>query len=79
MPVEKLLYKDPASGRTAEREEEVPFYARQMRVLFGNNGRIDPKNIDDYLNVGGYTALGKVLSGMTWEEVVALEDPRVID
>jgi NADH-quinone oxidoreductase subunit F len=70
VPVEKLLYRDPASGQTVVREEEVPFYARQRRVLFGNNGRIDPKNIDDYLNVGGYAALGKVLSSMKWEQVI---------
>ncbi|HXE91067.1 MAG TPA: NADH-quinone oxidoreductase subunit NuoF [Terriglobales bacterium] len=70
VPVEKLLYKDPASGRAVVREEEVPFYARQRRVLFGNNGRIDPKNIDDYLTVGGYAALGKVLSSMNWEQVI---------
>ncbi len=69
-PVERLLYRDPVSGEQVLREDEVPFYKRQQRVLFGNNGKIDPKNIEDYLRVGGYGALGRVLSGISREEVV---------
>ncbi len=70
VPVEKLLYVDPASGKKVRTEDEVPFYAKQQRVLFGNNGRIDPKNIDDYLLVGGYSALAKVLGGTKPEQVI---------
>ena len=51
-------------------EEEVPFYARQTRMLFANNGRIDPKQISDYIRAGGYAAVAKVLGGMTPEKVV---------
>ena len=69
-PVERLLYRDPTSGQRVQREEDVPFYRFQQRVLFGNNGRIDPKNIDDYLGVGGYAALANVLAGFTPEQVV---------
>ena len=69
-PVERLLYQNPATGERILREEEVPFYARQQRVLFGNNGKIDPKAIEDYLGVGGYFALGRVLAGLSPEEVI---------
>jgi len=69
-PVERLLYKDPRTGERVVREDDVPFYRYQHRVLFRNNGRIDPKAIEDYLSVGGYLALPKVLVGMTPEEVV---------
>jgi NADH:ubiquinone oxidoreductase subunit F (NADH-binding)/(2Fe-2S) ferredoxin/Pyruvate/2-oxoacid:ferredoxin oxidoreductase delta subunit len=69
-PVEKLLYQDPVTGQRALREDEVPFYARQQRVLFGNNGKIDPKEIRDYLRVGGYAALARVLGGWTWQQVI---------
>ena len=69
-PVERLLYQNPATGERILREDEVPFYARQQRVLFGNNGKIDPKSIEDYFRVGGYFALGRVLSALTPEEVV---------
>jgi NADH:ubiquinone oxidoreductase subunit F (NADH-binding)/(2Fe-2S) ferredoxin/Pyruvate/2-oxoacid:ferredoxin oxidoreductase delta subunit len=69
-PVEKLLYKDPTTGERVVKEDEVPFYAHQQRVLFANNGKIDPKEIKDYLRVGGYAGLAKVLSGMKPEGVV---------
>jgi len=69
-PVERLLYQDPVSGERVQKEEDVPFYRRQQRILFGNNGRIDPKAIEDYLRVGGYSALARVLSGGTPEQVV---------
>ena len=69
-PVERLLYADPVSGQRVTREQDVPFYRRQQRILFGNNGRIDPKSINDYLRVGGYTALARVLSEFTPDRVV---------
>ncbi|MFQ5694778.1 MAG: NADH-ubiquinone oxidoreductase-F iron-sulfur binding region domain-containing protein, partial [Terriglobia bacterium] len=69
-PVERLLYADPVSGQRVTREQDVPFYRRQQRILFGNNGRIDPKSINDYLRVGGYTALARALSEFTPERVV---------
>ena len=69
-PVEKLLYTDPATGKKVQKEDEVPFYARQQRVLFRNNGRIDPKNIRDYLRVDGYKAVEKVLTSFTQDKVV---------
>ena len=69
--IDKLLYTDPASGQKILHEHEVPFYARQQRIVFGNNGLIDPTSIDDYLALGGYAALGKILSGMSPEEIIA--------
>ncbi len=69
-PVERLLYADPVSGQRVAREQDVPFYRRQQRILFGNNGRIDPKSINDYLRVGGYTALARALSEFTPDRVV---------
>ncbi len=68
--VDRLLYVDPATGEKAIHESDIPFYKNQKRNLIGNNIHIDPKNIDDYLALGGYSALVKVLSGMTAEQVV---------
>jgi NADH-quinone oxidoreductase subunit F len=70
-PVVRLLYEDPVTGNRIVHEHEVPFYARQQRVLFGSNGQIDPKSLEDYLRVGGYSALAKVLREFTPEQVVA--------
>jgi NADH-quinone oxidoreductase subunit F len=68
--VDRLLYVDPTTGESATRESDIPFYSNQERNIIGNNIHIDPKRIDDYLALGGYSALVKVLSGMTAEEVV---------
>jgi NADH-quinone oxidoreductase subunit F len=67
--VERLLYKDSA-GKTIAHERDIPFYKFQSRIVFGNNTRIDPKSIDDYIALGGYSALAKALFKMSPEEVL---------
>ena len=56
----RLLYTTP-SGERIEVEERIPFYAQQRRLILGDNGRISPTSIDDYLAAGGYQALAKAL------------------
>ena len=43
---------------------------RQYRIVMRNCGVIDPEEIDEYLERGGYQALAKVLSSMTPEQVI---------
>lgn len=50
--------------------EDMDFYAKQKRVALRNCGVIDPENIDEYIAMDGYAALGKVLTEMTPEEVI---------
>jgi NADH:ubiquinone oxidoreductase subunit F (NADH-binding)/(2Fe-2S) ferredoxin/NAD-dependent dihydropyrimidine dehydrogenase PreA subunit len=69
--VESLLYKDPVTGTKHLTEDEVPFYAKQERIVFRNNGKIDPTSIEDYIAADGYAALAKAVTGMKPEEVVA--------
>jgi len=68
--IDRLLYIDPASGKKSNFEDEVPFYRKQQRLVFGNNGIIDPTNLEDYIAIGGYSALSKVLFNMKPEEVI---------
>ncbi|MGM0540185.1 MAG: NADH-ubiquinone oxidoreductase-F iron-sulfur binding region domain-containing protein [Thermodesulfobacteriota bacterium] len=68
--IERLLYTDPDTDEKIVHESEIPFYKNQNRLVFGSNGNIDPKNIEDYLAIGGYSALAKVFSGMTPEDVL---------
>lgn len=68
--VDKLLYVHPKDKKKYLKEEDIPFYNKQMRLILGSNGYIDPTNIDDYLAIGGYYALPKVLNGMSSEEVI---------
>ncbi|HEY4711489.1 MAG TPA: NADH-quinone oxidoreductase subunit NuoF [Dehalococcoidia bacterium] len=69
--VERLLYTDPGTNEKIIHEYEIPFYKNQKRLIFGSNGEIDPKSIDDYLALGGYSALAKALFKMTPEQVLA--------
>jgi NADH-quinone oxidoreductase subunit F len=68
--VDRLLYEDPITGKKAIHESDISFYKNQERNVICNNIKIDSKSIDDYLAIGGYSALAKVLKGMTAEEVV---------
>ena len=68
--VERLLYTDPSTNEKIIHESEIPFYKYQERIVFGFNSKIDPKNIDDYLAIGGYAALAKALTGMTADQVL---------
>ncbi len=68
--IQDLLYEHPVTGEKIVSEEEVPFYQRQKRIIFGNNGSIDPTRIEDYLAVGGYRALVKALFSMKPAEII---------
>ena len=68
--IQRLLYVNPATGRTVTYDHDVPFYQLQMRRVFSDNGRIDPTEIRDYIARDGYLALSKVLSSMTPELVI---------
>jgi NADP-reducing hydrogenase subunit HndC len=70
--IDRLLYIDPITGEKIVHESEIPFYKNQMRLLIGNNIKIDPRSIDDYLAVGGYSALVKALCQETPEQVLEL-------
>ncbi len=68
--VERILYDDPVTGLKVEREEDVAFYKHQRRIVFDQNGFIDPTSIEDYIRLGGYDALAKVLDSKGPEEVI---------
>lgn len=68
--IKRLLYRDPSTKKVVEHEYEVPFYAKQERIVFRHNGKIDPTSIDDYLEVGGYSALRKALKELSPEEII---------
>jgi len=67
--VDRLLYHDPSTGKPVIRQEDIPFYRKQKRLVLAANGRIDPTSIYDYIAIGGYQALGKALQ-MDPEEII---------
>jgi len=68
--IDRLIYADPKTGEKAAHQSEIPFYKNQMRHIIGHNSRIDPRSIDDYLAVDGYSALSKSLLEMSPDEVL---------
>ena len=71
--VERLVYNDtgsdePVHGNVAL--SDTAFYKTQNRVVLRNCGVIDPEDIDEYIAMDGYAALGKVLTEMTPDEVI---------
>jgi NADH:ubiquinone oxidoreductase subunit F (NADH-binding)/(2Fe-2S) ferredoxin/Pyruvate/2-oxoacid:ferredoxin oxidoreductase delta subunit len=68
--VDRLLYVEPSTGEKATHEFEIPFYRNQERILIGSNIKIDPRSLEDYLAIGGYSALAKALFQMTPNQVV---------
>jgi len=70
-PVSALAFKDPATKEKILHESDIPFYRLQQRLIFGNNGIIDPTSIEDYIAVGGYKALEKALFDMTPEAIIS--------
>ena len=68
--LQHLLYVEPATGKVIEVESDIPFYYAQDRQILKMNREVDPCSIEDYISIGGYTALGKTLLEMTPESVV---------
>ncbi len=68
--IERLAYRDPATGRPVFDIGQIPFYRKQERRVLANCGRIDPTQVEHYIAAGGYQGLAKALSGMTPEQVI---------
>ncbi|MBR0231678.1 MAG: NADH-quinone oxidoreductase subunit NuoF [Clostridia bacterium] len=71
--VQRLVYNDTGEAKKPEGPvslNETGFYKKQMRVALRNCGVIDPENIDEYIGRDGYSALEKVLTSMTPDDVI---------
>lgn len=66
--IRHLLYKQ--DGIEYQKQEEIPFYKKQTRLVLKNCGHIDAEHIEEYIACGGYQAFAKALFDMTPEEVV---------
>jgi NADH-quinone oxidoreductase subunit F len=65
-----LLYTDPVSGVKIRTESEIPFYSAQDRQLLFQNREIDPCSIEDYIAIGGYSALSKAIDILAPNEII---------
>lgn len=68
--IDRLLYTTPDGKEKVTYENDIPFYKKQQRLVFGPNGYIDPTKIEDYLAVGGYSAMAKALFDMKSQGII---------
>ena len=69
--VKRLLYQETVMDDNSVKSlNETTFYGKQRRIALRNCGVINPENIDEYIAVDGYQALGKVLTEMTPQQVI---------
>ena len=70
--VERLLFKDPLTGKPSVTEKEITPHKKQLRIALRNCGVIDPENIEDSIAHGGYEALSRVLFELKPQEVIKI-------
>ncbi|MDS0525220.1 4Fe-4S binding protein [Clostridium sp. SHJSY1] len=70
--IDRLLYSDLKTNKKIQKKEDIPFYKKQSRIALRNCGIIDSESIEEAIGSGSYTALGKVLTSKTKEEVVEI-------
>ncbi len=66
--IESLLYAQ--KGQTYTAPDEIPFIAKQTRIVLENCGKFDSESFDEYLASGGFKALEKALFELKPEDIV---------
>ena len=66
--VESLLYTQ--NGKSYVHPEEIPFLAKQTRIVLENCGKFDAESLEEYLAAGGFKALEKAIAEMTPDQVI---------
>ena len=73
-PVERLVYNDVADDVKHSAKEaslsDTKFYRSQKRIALRNCGVINPEDINEYIAMDGYRALGKALTEMKPQDVI---------
>ena len=75
--VEKIVMEHIVGSTTMEKRKAKPYYTKflekQMRVVMGNCGEIDPDSLDAYLSdySKGFQAIEKCIKSMKQDEVIA--------
>ncbi len=66
--IDRLGYSH--NGVFCKTKQEIPFYQKQTRRVLAHCDQIDAESLEDYLAVGGYSAVSKALFEMTGEEII---------
>ena len=68
--VEKFLFKSEITEKVIREKENLPFFQKQLKIVLKNCGTIDPENIEEYINNGGYEASKKALTELSPSQVI---------
>jgi NADP-reducing hydrogenase subunit HndC len=68
--VDRLLYRDPSTGLVCRHESDLPFFSSQLRRTLRFVGAVDPHDIGDVAERGGYAGLHAVLTGLSPRQVI---------
>ena len=66
--IDRLGYS--SQGTLYKKQEEIPFYRQQNRVVLEHCGRIDADSIEEYIAIGGYASLEKALFEMSGDQII---------
>lgn len=70
VPVERLFYYDPKTKKKIPGYKDIKFYKEQKRLILKNCGHINPEDIKEYIEKGGYKAAKKAIKEMSPEKVL---------
>ena len=68
--IKKLQYKPANSKEVIPKASDIPYYAKQTRLVLKNIGKVDPTEINDSIVRGSYSALASVLTRMSPQQVI---------
>jgi NADH-quinone oxidoreductase subunit F len=66
--IERLAYQK--NGTVFRKQEDIPFYKKQTRMVLEHCGQIDATSIQEYFGIGGYAAFEKALFDMTADDII---------
>mgnify|MGYP004684706717 FL=1 len=66
--IERLLYQK--GEKKYVQPEDIPFIAKQTRIVLENCGKLDAESLDEYLAAGGFKALEKAMFRMDRDQVI---------
>ena len=66
--IERLLYHK--GEKKYVQPEEIPFIAKQTRIVLENCGKLDAESLDEYLASGGFKALEKAMFQMDRDQII---------
>jgi bidirectional [NiFe] hydrogenase diaphorase subunit len=61
---------DTGAGGPQDCPTNVPFFARQKKIVLENSGKIDPERIEDYIAHDGYLALVQTIAERSPQDVI---------